>query len=257
MPIYLPKLSHENIVFPAIHQALKDPDGLLAMGGDLSSSRIFNAYRQAIFPWFSEGEPILWWSPSERATIKANHCHISKSMKRFLRKHSYRISINTRFEQVIRACSQPRTQQQETWISEDIINAYCELHEQGHAHSIEIIDESDQLIGGLYGVNVGKIFCGESMFSLKPNTSKLAFIALNQHFKNHGGEIIDCQMMTEHLNSLGVRPILRDDFLVLLLNYRDNSVTTSCWDKQTIEIKMRVPTDEHENSFLQKNYPLK
>ena len=237
MAIYLPELSHENIAFPAIRQALKEPDGLLAMGGDLSSSRVFNAYRQAIFPWFSEGEPILWWSPSERATINANNCHVSKSMKRFLRQQPYRITINSQFEQVIRACSQPRTQQQETWISEDIIRTYCELHKSGHAHSIEINDEHDQLVGGLYGVNVGKVFCGESMFSLKSNTSKLAFIALNQHFKSHGGEIIDCQMMTDHLYSLGVRPILRDDFLVQLMAYRDSPLSASCWDKQTIEIK--------------------
>ena len=229
MPIYLPTLSTTDFIFPSIDTALSEPDGLLAMGGDLSAPRILNAYRHAIFPWFSEGEPLLWWSPSERATIKVNQCHISKSMKRFLRKQHYTITINTQFENVIRACSKPRTQQQETWISENIINAYCELHHLGIAHSIEIINENQQLVGGLYGINVGKVFCGESMFSLEENTSKLAFIALNQHFKKYGGEIIDCQMMTEHLKSLGVSPIDRKTFQDQLIEFRDQPVDQKCW----------------------------
>ena len=229
MTIYLPELSPDNINFPCIDTALNEPDGLLAMGGDLSPERIYNAYRHAIFPWFSAGEPILWWSPLERATIKANQCHISKSMKRFIRKHHYTVTLNHDFSAVIEHCTLPRTQQAETWISHEMIDAYTELHKLGKAHSVEVWDENKMLIGGLYGINVGKIFCGESMFSLAPNTSKLAFIALNQHFKKFGGEIIDCQMMTEHLNSLGVSPVTRKTFQKQLITLRDQYMSKDCW----------------------------
>lgn len=234
MTIYLHELSTEDVIFPPIDQALEEPDGLLAMGGDLSCNRIINAYRHAIFPWFSRGQPILWWSPSYRATITANLCHISKSMKRCIRKQAHQISINHNFEAVIRHCAQPRAAQPETWITDIMIKAYLVLHEMGIAHSVEVWGESNMLIGGLYGVNIGKVFCGESMFSLASNTSKLAFIALNQHFKKHGGELIDCQMLTQHLQSLGVKPTSRDEFQKQLINLRDEQIHSDCWKQQMI-----------------------
>jgi len=238
MTIYLPQLSANDVIFPPIDQALGDPDGLLAMGGDLSCERLINAYRQAIFPWFSEGQPILWWSPKQRSTMNANLCHISKSMKRCIRKKAHKISINHNFEDVIRYCAQPRAEQAETWITDAMISAYLALHEIGVAHSVEVWDETNKLVGGLYGINIGRVFCGESMFSLASNTSKLAFIALNQHFKKHGGELIDCQMLTEHLKSLGVTPTIREHFQKQLINCRDEKIDSKCWDQQVIAIQL-------------------
>ena len=236
MTIYLPELSLSNLNFPNIEEALDDPDGLLAMGGDLSPERVFNAYRNGIFPWYSDDQPLLWWSPSERATILANHCHISKSMKRFLRHHNYNITVNHVFLDVMQQCALPRKQQEETWITHDMVNAYQALHRLGIAHSIEIWD-NEQLVGGLYGICVGSLFCGESMFSLAANTSKLAFIALNQHFAEYGGKVIDCQMMTDHLKTLGVSPVTRNEFQEDLLNLRDDKLKEGCWTKQGLNIK--------------------
>ena len=176
MTIYLPQLSDVPRLFPDVEQALSDPDGLLALGGDLTPERIINAYRQGIFPWFNTGEPLLWWSPSERATIAANSVHISKSMKRFINKRSMTVTINHCFSKVIDACAQPRAAQPETWISQEMMDAYIKLHELGLAHSVEVWSEG-KLVGGLYGLSVGQTFCGESMFSHMNNSSKLAFIA--------------------------------------------------------------------------------
>lgn len=238
MTIYLPPLSDDLHLFPNVEQALTDPDGLLAMGGDLNPQRIFNAYRNGIFPWFSAGEPILWWSPSERATLSPDDLHISKSMKRFINKQSMKITVNHCFKQVVAACAQPRVTQSETWISKEMSDAYVELHKLGVAHSIEVWFE-EKLVGGLYGVCVGKIFCGESMFSQMNNSSKLAFIALNQHFKKMGGTVIDCQMQTPHLESLGVKITSRAAFIEKLTANREQPVNKGCWDKQSILITSR------------------
>ncbi|RBW47370.1 leucyl/phenylalanyl-tRNA--protein transferase [Psychromonas sp. B3M02] len=228
-------LSEDNLSFPDPENALDDPDGLLAIGGDLSVPRLHNAYQQAVFPWFSEGEPILWWSPKQRAVIKPKEVHISKSMAKFIRQTTLTVTINHAFTEVIKACSQPRKTQAETWISSDIIHAYAELHQQGKAHSIEVwLDK--QLVGGLYGVNVGAIFCGESMFHRHTNASKLAFIALCQHFQQHGGHLIDCQMSTPHLASLGVKEASRGEFLNALSQFKSQAITESCWDKQSLTV---------------------
>ncbi|PKF60425.1 leucyl/phenylalanyl-tRNA--protein transferase [Psychromonas sp. psych-6C06] len=236
MTIYLPQLSDDVQFFPPVDKALKDPDGLLAMGGDLSTDRIVNAYRSGIFPWFSAGEPLLWWSPSERATMKAGDVHISRSMKRFINKQSMTITVNHCFEKVIRACALPRATQSETWILDEMIEAYISLHKFGHAHSIEVWC-SGILVGGLYGVCIGQTFCGESMFSQKDNSSKLAFIALNQHFKAFNGKIIDCQMQTDHLQRLGVTTISRTEFINKLLQTKNALLKPGCWDKQPISIQ--------------------
>lgn len=237
MPIYLPQLSDDPRLFPDLQHALTEPDGLLAMGGDLSVQRIENAYYNGIFPWFSKGDPILWWSPSERATIEAGNVHISRSMKRFIKKTNMTITVNNDFLSVINACAQPRATQQETWITQDMIDAYYNLHQAGIAHSIEVWHEQ-LLVGGLYGLCIGQLFCGESMFSTMDNSSKIAFIALNQHLKTHSAKLIDCQMQTNHLSSLGVNALSRENFLVSLRQLRDKPVKTSCWDKQPIIINI-------------------
>lgn len=238
MTIYLPQLNDDLSFFPDVEQALSDPDGLLAMGGDLSPQRIKHAYRAGIFPWFSAGEPLLWWSPRERATIVAGNAHISKSMKRFINKRSLTITLNHCFSKVIVACAQPRVNQPETWISQQMIDAYIELHKLGLAHSVEVWCE-DKLVGGLYGVSVGQTFCGESMFSQINNSSKLAFIALNQHFESVGGKLIDCQMQTEHLQSLGVNSVTRDRFIKQLITTKDRQLKKGCWDKQPIKVVLK------------------
>ena len=226
-------LSDDSVEFPHPDNALDDPDGLLAIGGDLSPTRLLSAYQQAIFPWFSEGEPILWWSPAVRAVIDPSKVHISKSMRKFLRQTSLTVTVNKAFSSVIDACALPRNTQAETWISPVIKQAYKRLHQLGHAHSIEVWN-NETLVGGLYGINIGGIFCGESMFHQQTNASKLAFIALSRHFSAHHGVLIDCQMMTEHLESLGVTENPRNDFLQQLSRYKDAPIQSRSWEPQAI-----------------------
>jgi len=236
MTLYLPELTDDKSYFPDTSQALEDPEGLLAMGGDLTPARIFNAYQQGIFPWYSDGQPILWWSPKNRAVINAGDCHISKSMRREINKNRFTVTVNKAFNKVISQCAAPRKTQAETWITDSMVQAYNALHEQGHSHSIEVW-ENNQLVGGLYGVCVGSVFCGESMFSTVNNSSKIAFIALNQHFKKRGGTLIDCQMQTAHLSSLGVETRTREDFIHYLkvdLNNQQTRLQQNCWQQQTI-----------------------
>lgn len=240
MTIYLPELSADKTFFPDVNCALQDPDGLLAIGGDLSAERIITAYRKGIFPWFSEGEPILWWSPSTRAVINPALCHISKSMKRLLKKRPFTVTINHAFAEVIRHCAQPREAQADTWITNAMIAAYSKLHQQGVAHSLEVWQE-DKLVGGLYGVCVGSLFCGESMFSKVSNSSKVAFIALNQHLSRFQGTLIDCQMPTAHLASLGVKALPRQAFMDYLQTARDAKLKIGCWDKQQVLVKENMP----------------
>ena len=227
-------LSSDNIIFPDPANALDEPDGLLAIGGDLSIPRLFNAYQHAIFPWFSQGEPILWWSPSERAIIQPEQVHISKSMAKFIRSTTLKVTINHAFSAVIKACAHPRKTQAETWISPAIQQAYQNLHQQGLAHSIEVWD-AEILVGGLYGVNVGGVFCGESMFHTQTNASKLAFISLCQHISSYQGQLIDCQMVTAHLTSLGVHPCSRQQFIYHLNRFKNITVENDCWKAQRIK----------------------
>ena len=236
MTIYLTELSPKNNLFPNVNTALKEPDGLLAIGGNLMPERIISAYRNGIFPWFSDDQPILWWSPSERATISPSQCHISKSMKRLINKQRFTITINHAFSQVIEACSQPREAQAETWITASIQQAYINLHKLDFAHSVEVWN-GKQLVGGLYGVCVGSYFCGESMFSKENNASKLAFIALCQHLEKYNGQRIDCQMQTKHLQSLGVRGQSREEFIEELTRFKSVSINKACWEKQIIIVK--------------------
>jgi len=236
MPKQLTALSIDSIQFPNPNSALDDPEGLLAIGGDLSHERLLNAYQHAIFPWFSEGDPILWWSPAERAVIQPKKVHITKSMAKFIRQTSLTVTINHCFKDVVKACALPRKKQSETWISPAIQAAYYQLHVRGFAHSVEVWDQG-KLVGGLYGVNVGSIFCGESMFHQQSNASKLAFIAFSQHFSNFQGQLIDCQMMTAHLQSLGVTANTRLAFIKQLQQYKGTPINLTCWEKQVIKVR--------------------
>lgn len=239
MTVYLPELTDNKTLFPNVKTALDDPDGLLAMGGDLTPQRVINAYRNGIFPWFSDGQPILWWSPSKRAIIKPNFCHISKSMKRLLKKNDFTVTVNNAFSEVITHCARPRESQAETWITDTMIDAYIKLHQQGFAHSLEVWQEQ-RLVGGLYGVCVGTLFCGESMFSRVSNSSKVAFIALNQHLSRFQGTLIDCQMQTTHLKSLGVEELPREQFIHYLQQCREQKIDNGCWQPQKIFVKEKM-----------------
>ena len=201
-------LLDSTLAFP--DPALADEDGLLAVGGDLMPERLILAYQHGIFPWFSEGDPICWYSPHERFVIFASEIHISRSMSRLIRSGTYTVTFDQAFRDVITHCSAiKRKGQKGTWITADMIAAYIALHERGIAHSIEVWHDG-KLIGGMYGVAVGRVFCGESMFSLRPDASKLAMIWLCQN-KNY--ELIDCQLHTSHLESMGARFISREAFM--------------------------------------------
>ena len=203
--------------FPPTSAALEDPNGLLAVGGDLSAARLLEAYQRGIFPWYESGEPILWWTPQPRAVLRPTEFHASKSLRKFLKTNKWQIDYDLRFEQVIDACAATSPGREETWISDDMKAAYLELHRLGYAHSVEVID-NDRLIGGLYGVKLGKIFFGESMFSRTSNASKVALKALCELGAPGGLKLIDCQMPNEHLASLGMTLISRENFEMELKN---------------------------------------
>lgn len=223
----IPWLHPTNHTFPHPETALKEPDGLLAVGGDLSPERLLAAYRQGIFPWFSDDDPILWWSPNPRCVIFPEQIHISRSMRKHIRKGSYRVTFDEAFTEVIHACASTREASTGTWISAEMQQAYIALHQQGIAHSVEVW-EKDQLIGGLYGLGIGKLFFGESMFSLRINASKIAFIALANQLKIWGYPLIDCQVHNDHLESLGATNISRDEFIHYIRQYI-NSETSHDW----------------------------
>jgi len=204
-------LAKDDIIFP--DTALARPDGLLAVGGDLSVERLFLAYQNGIFPWFNEGEPIFWYAPHKRCVIYPDRIKISKSMRKVLQAEVFEITVNQVFDRVIEQCAKtPRVGQDGTWITNDMQKAYLNLHEKGLAHSVEVWQDKN-LVGGLYGVKINNIFCGESMFSLVSNASKVALIHLS---KNMGFELIDCQLPNEHLMSLGAEMISRKKYLSML-----------------------------------------
>ena len=198
--------------FPPLNHALSEPNGLIAIGGDLSLSRLLNAYQHGIFPWFSEGEPILWWSPNPRMVLFPDELKISNSLKKTLKNKPFEVRFNTAFRQVISACSHtPRADQPGTWITQGIIDAYCALHDAGYAISAECW-QNNTLVGGCYGVKIGKMFYGESMFHHVTDASKVAFVHLVQQLKSQGVGLIDCQMKTAHLARFGAKEIPRDAF---------------------------------------------
>lgn len=201
--------------FPPVELALRDPDGLLALGGDLSMGRLLNAYRQGIFPWYSEGQPILWWSPDPRTVLRPEALKISRSLRKTLRKNLFRITLDRDFAAVMAACAEPRADGLGTWITADITRAYRRLHELGYAHAVEAWQD-DRLVGGLYGVALGNVFFGESMFARVSDASKVAFVHLVKQLLRWGFVLIDCQVYTGHLASLGALPMPRATFCALL-----------------------------------------
>jgi leucyl/phenylalanyl-tRNA--protein transferase len=204
----------KELFFPNVSEA--DSNGVLAVGGDLSPERLLLAYRSGIFPWFDSDEPILWWSPQERMVLFPDELVVSKSMRSVLRKELFTVTFNKDFRAVISNCSQiSRNGQQGTWITNDMIEAYVKLHELGYAKSVEVW-QNDALVGGLYGIDLGTIFCGESMFSKVSNASKVAFITLVENLKIRQYKLIDCQVHNDHLESLGAREIERNDFMEIL-----------------------------------------
>ncbi|WP_281235387.1 leucyl/phenylalanyl-tRNA--protein transferase [Flavobacterium gelatinilyticum] len=206
----------DNLYFPPVSEA--DEEGILAVGGDLSPERLKLAYKKGIFPWFNEGEPILWWAPDPRMVLFLDELVISKSMRNILNRKHFTVTFNTNFKEVISNCQKiQRDGQDGTWISDDIVESYCELHRQGIAKSVEVWQEGD-LVGGLYGIDLGHVFCGESMFSKVSNASKVAFISLVRHLQAENYKLLDCQVYNPHLDSLGCREIDREEFMEILKN---------------------------------------
>ena len=208
-----------NPVFPDPNTALDDPDGLLAVGGNLQPDTLLSAYYNGIFPWYNKDDPILWWSPSTRCVIEPLDLHISKSLQKLLRQQRFTISFDQAFEQVINACAQ-RDSKTDTWINSDIMSAYIALNKLGVAHSVEVWQGS-RLVGGAYGVAIGAVFCGESMFSKESNASKVALVHLTQYLSGLGFQLIDCQLASSHLLTMGAKSLKRPKFLQILQKLRN------------------------------------
>ena len=203
----------DELSFPPIENSTKE--GIVAIGGDLSPERLILAYKSGIFPWYSEGEPIIWWSPDPRFVLFPDELIISKSMKKIIKKNIYTTTINKAFKKVISMCRELRIKKEGTWITHDILNAYCKMHALGYTHSIETW-YNNKLVGGLYGIIIDKFFFGESMFSIMDNASKIALIDLVKKYNNKKFTLVDCQIYSKHLESMGARNIPRNDFLKLI-----------------------------------------
>ena len=215
--------------FPPVTAALKDPDGLLAAGGELSAERLLDAYRHGIFPWYNPGQPVLWWSPDPRMVLIPRELKVSRSLSKALRNRAYEVRADTSFRAVMQACAAPRPLQDGTWIGAGMIAAYCALHEQGLAHSIETWIDGE-LAGGLYGVALGRVFYGESMFTHAADASKVALVHLVRQLERWGFGMIDCQVHTEHLASVGARAIPRADFMRNLRELINYAGVTGRWE---------------------------
>jgi leucyl/phenylalanyl-tRNA--protein transferase len=220
-------LQRDSLDFPPLGRALREPNGLLAAGGDLSPERLIQAYRHGCFPWYQDGQPILWWSPDPRTVLPPQEIHISRSLAKLLRQARFRVTFDQAFADVIQGCAGPRNYTDGTWITSPMQAAYIELHERGVAHSVEVWKD-DELVGGLYGLAIGRIFFGESMFSRTDNASKVGFATLVRHLHDWGFVLIDCQMPTQHLQSFGARPISREKFARYLQLYLDQP-TVADW----------------------------
>lgn len=206
--------------FPPIERAMRQPNGLLAAGGDLSPQRLLDAYRRGIFPWFGEGEPILWWSPDPRQVLFVDELHVSQRLRRRLKRGEFEVRANTSFRAVMLACAAPREGQTSTWITNEMVKAYCALHEIGHAHCVEAWRDG-RLAGGIYGVQIGRMFFGESMFKRETDASKVALVNLVEILKRMGIGLMDCQQETSHTTTLGARTISRGTFKAWLERWVD------------------------------------
>lgn len=216
--------------FPPLEKALRDPDGLLAIGGTLSKSRLLDAYSKGIFPWFNHGQPVMWWSPDPRCVLFPNEIKISKSLAKRIKQACFKITYNTAFWRVINECAAARKGIHDTWITDEIKEAYFNLYKMGYAHSVECWQEN-QLVGGLYGIAMGKIFFGESMFSKRSDASKVALVNLSEQLIEKGFKLIDCQVHSKHLQSLGAKPIQREFFIRFLNNFCNNEKTNFSLDR--------------------------
>ena len=205
----------DDAPFPPVSKALRSPNGLLCAGGDLTPARLLEAYRHGIFPWFSEGDPILWWSPDPRMVLFPEEIKVSRSLRKTVKRGAYETRVDTAFVEVMRQCAAPRQGQGGTWIVPEMVAAYARLHEQGYAHSVESWLEGE-LVGGLYGISLGAVFFGESMFARAPDASKVALVHLVERLRAADCRVIDCQQATAHLASLGAREIPRKAFSQLL-----------------------------------------
>lgn len=217
--------------FPSVSEALDEPEGLLAAGGDLSPDRLLDAYRHGIFPWYSEGQPILWWSPDPRMVFATDQIHVATRLRRWLRHCDWTIRADTAFPQVMQACAMPRRDQPSTWITDEMFEAYTRLHMLGHAHSVEVHDSQDRLVGGIYGVAVGRMFFGESMFSFATNGSKVALIALCKALHAWGFPLLDAQVESSHLVSMGAFEMPRLQFVARVAELCAASSHAESWAK--------------------------
>jgi leucyl/phenylalanyl-tRNA--protein transferase len=234
------QLDDVSLAFPPIEGALTEPNGLLALGGDLSSERLLKAYSQGIFPWFSEDDPLMWWSPDPRAIINIEELRINRTLAKAIRKVPYTITLNQDFIQVIQLCADAPFRMDETWILDDMQAAYINLHKQGHAHSIEVWltleNNEKELVGGLYGVAINGFFSGESMFYKQSNASKFALIALGELLKSMNIDFIDCQLLNPFLEDMGAKEVSRDDFIQRQQSAITKTVPINFWQTRTLTI---------------------
>lgn len=230
-PVLLDPYAESNR-FPAVERALEEPNGLLAIGGCLEPDWLLEAYRRGIFPWYSPGQPILWWSPDPRMVLEPTALKLSRSLRKSLRKDLFTVTLDEAFAAVMRGCAEPRADAQGTWITSDMERAYLRLHELGHAHSVEAWQDGE-LVGGLYGVALGRVFFGESMFTRRTDASKVAFVHLVRQLQAWGFVLIDCQVYTGHLASLGAAPIPRTRFSALLEEHAYAADRAGPWRMET------------------------
>jgi len=220
--------SDTSYQFPDVSLALEEPNGLLAIGGDLSPERLLSAYRHGIFPWFNPGEPILWWSPNPRAILFPEKIKISRSLRKTLKKDIFTLTTDLAFDEVVAACQAPRLTQKGTWITAEMRLAYGRMHQLGHAHSVECW-QNNRLVGGLYGMAIGQVFFGESMFSREKDASKVALVHLADKLREWGYQLIDCQVQSEHLRSMGAEDLPREQFCRLLENLVYKAAADIAW----------------------------
>ncbi len=226
-PFIIPANDLES-TFPNVELALLEPNGLLAIGGNLSPHKLLGAYQQGIFPWYNNGQPILWWSPDPRLVLYPDKLYLSRRLTRRIRKKEFNISFDQAFQQVITQCSSPRINQPETWLTDEMRDAYVQLHNMGWAHSVEAWQDN-KLVGGLYGIAMGQVFFGESMFAHQTDASKVAFAHLVERLKQKQFKLIDCQVETPHLLSLGAENIKRSDFIALIANLTVQNLDNRNW----------------------------
>jgi leucyl/phenylalanyl-tRNA--protein transferase len=213
-------LQRDDLSFPPLEKAMREPNGLLAAGGDLSPERLLAAYRHGCFPWYQDGQPVLWWSPDPRTVLYPDELHVSRSLRKKMRQGAFCITFDRAFRDVIEACAGPRSYAEGTWITTPMQEAYVKLHQLGFAHSVEVWQD-ERLVGGLYGLAMGRLFFGESMFSRTTDASKAGFVTLVERLRDWGFKLIDCQMPTQHLASFGARAIPRQTFAETLARHLD------------------------------------